>query len=150
MSRLCLIRSSLTLLIAAALAQGVMAGQSVPFKGSFDAIITAESGPPDATDITAVATGNATHMGRTTAVLDYVFNGLLDTFAGTAVLTAANGDTLNVSFAGQQLPDGTLEGSLTFEGGTGRFTDAIGSGDFSGFNPLDGTFSFTIDATISY
>ena len=150
MLRLCIVRSSLALLIAAALAQGVMAQDAVPFKGSFDALIIATSGPPEAVQVTAVAAGNSTHMGLTTAVVDYVFHNPQGTFAGSAVFTAANGDTLNLSFAGQELSDGTLEGSLMFEGGTGRFTDASGGGDFSGIDHHDGTFSFTIDGMISY
>jgi hypothetical protein len=127
-----------------------MAEHSVPFKGSLDALIIATSGPPAAVEITAVATGNATHMGLTTAVIDYVFHNPQGTFAGTAVFTRANGDTLNLSFAGQELSDGSLEGSLMFQGGTGRFTDASGGGDFSGIDHFDGTFSFSLDATISY
>jgi hypothetical protein len=73
-----------------------MAEHSVPFKGSFDALIIATSGPPTAVEITAVATGHATHMGLTTAAIDDVFHNPQGTFAGTAVFTAANGDTLNL------------------------------------------------------
>jgi hypothetical protein len=72
---------------------------------------------------------------------------------GTFTITAANGDTLDVIMEGTVTPgsDGvvTFGGDITFSGGTGRFSDATGSGAYSGgAGPSTGFFS--IHGAISY
>jgi hypothetical protein len=58
------------------------------------------------------------------------------TYAGTVVMTAANGDTLNGTYAGTQFARnengfGPFQGTLTVTGGTGRFRHARGGLTFT-------------------
>lgn len=103
------------------------------------------------------------HLGRATAIAMQVVtpiaqSGVIVTTLAenTTIYTAANGDTLNVSWTGVglinvQTGDVRFMGTETFDGGTGRFADATGSAD------LDGTASiftnvgfFTAKGQIAY
>jgi hypothetical protein len=88
-------------------------------------------------DITGA--GTATHMGKThvsgPSQVDFV--SFVQT--GTSTLTAANGDTILISFSGSFVPQGPdPAGPVSFEGtwqaisGTGRFEAASASGTYSG------------------
>ncbi len=66
------------------------------------------------------------------------FPGGLGTYSGTFKMTAANGDTLEGTYAGTQdfsLVDengfGPFQGTLTFTGGTGNFKQAGGALSFT-------------------
>src|SRR5262245_30255070 len=84
-------------------------------------------------------TGNATHMGRLriSGPSQIDFTSFLQ--SGVSTLTAANGDTLIISFTGTFTPEGpdpagpvSFEGSWTVMSGTGRFEAASGTGAYSG------------------
>jgi hypothetical protein len=78
----------------------------------------------------------------------------------TAVYVAANGDHLNVTFSGTGVTNlanftSDFEGTLTFSGGTGRFTNASGTAEVEGAAALDpatgtGTAHFTLVGTVTY
>jgi len=99
--------------------------------------------------VTSVCNGNvctnheegtyiATHVGRSTYVSDSttVFSTpFCGSVSGSTVLTAANGDQSFNDFEDDICFDGSLgvySGTYTVTGGTGRFSDATGSGTISG------------------
>ena len=74
-------------------------------------------------------------MGRTEIEGPSQVDVILREQTGTSTLTAANGDTLVIAFAGTvefESPDPTgpvsFEGTWKVIGGTGRFEDSVGSG----------------------
>jgi hypothetical protein len=101
-------------------------GSNRPFKGVAEGVVTgiAPSGA-----IVVESTGNATHLGDFTRT-EYVFFGAGGAIAGTVVFTAANGDQLWADFEGDFISPTTAEGTYTFTGGTGRFSDAAGTASF--------------------
>lgn len=125
-----------------------------PFKGTVNADETVVPSPPTAS-LTRDGTGTATYLGRYTEHIEMTI--FLPTLSstGTATFTAANGDTLTATVAGQATPT-TTPGVLsivevyTITGGTGRFADATGT--FTLHSTVtqatgisSGTFSGTID-----
>jgi hypothetical protein len=142
-------RSFLAALFLLGMALPASAQQSVPLKGGFDGEVIAASGPPNANVLTAVGEGQLTHLGQTSIEQTYVFDNFTGTFVGTATLTAANGDELDCIFEGVETPDGTISGTFTLVGGTGRFRNATGGGAFTGIDYLNGTFSIRLDGTVS-
>jgi hypothetical protein len=101
--------------------------------------------------------GRATHMGRIAVsgpsqVIPTSQTGGLQT--GESTLTAANGDILEIAFAGTfNAPQGfsgpvTSAGSWRVTGGTGRFDDARGGGSYSG-SAMIPTGILLLDGTIS-
>ena len=124
------------------------AGTAVPFKGSVEG--TEVAMPIDSThlSVTRTSTGNATHLGRFTAVAHFVVDltpGVgFGIASGTVVFTAANGDTVIADTVGKAMPiPGTSNLSITesgiITGGTGRFASATGS--YSGTGVLSGASS---------
>jgi hypothetical protein len=78
-------------------------------------------------------------------------------YAGTFILTAANGDTLTGTYAGTQNPRnengfGPFQGTLTITGGTGRFDDARGAVTFEAIAspPAVGVTAGTVVGTAYY
>ena len=78
-------------------------------------------------------------MGRTEIQGPSQVDVILGEQSGTSTLTAANGDTLVITFVGTvQLEGPDPEDPVTFDGtwtvidGTGRFADATGSGTYTG------------------
>jgi hypothetical protein len=138
-------RPLLAALIVLTCAAPAAAQKDVPFEGAFDGQIVASSG----NHFTALDTGEATHLGRFSAVQTYVFSSPTD-FTGSVVFVAANGDTLHGTFEGVDTPAGVLMGTFTLDGGTGRFQHATGEGTFQGVDHGDGTFAAELDGTISY
>src|SRR5689334_12382657 len=53
--------------------------------------------------------GHSSHLGKFTATGYHVLNVFTGEFAGVATYSAANGDTLNVSYAGQLFPSGDAD-----------------------------------------
>jgi hypothetical protein len=110
------------------------------------------------------ATVHGTHIGKGTFSGFSTVSGLGTCgvsgapFVSTATLTAANGDTINLTASGTvcMAPSGTVVATATYTitGGTGRFSTATGSGttrtdsDFS--SGIPGTFTGTVDGTISF
>jgi hypothetical protein len=87
-----------------------------------------------------VGGGVTSHLGLTHSVDTFdtctlkVPYGTGATMTGHIVQTAANGDQLMYSYTMTQYPNGFFElDGITFTGGTGRFTNAIGSATGSGW-----------------
>ena len=109
------------------------------------------------TDIDAFS-GHSSHLGNFTATGYHVLDLLTGEFAGVATYTAANGDSMNVAYAGQLFPSGDADfpygvvATIEINGGTGRFADATGggvlTGGFTGAVPV-GDFFFDIEGTLS-
>jgi len=77
------------------------------------------------------------------------------TFQGYATWTTENGDSLNVTYAGQLFPSGDPDFPFGFiavleaDGGTGRLSDAQGSAVMQGaFSGVPGEFFFDFEGTI--
>jgi hypothetical protein len=84
-------------------------------------------------------TGQATHLGRTEIAGPSQVNVALGQQTGTSTLTAANGDTIGIAFAGTvdfHGPNPTdpvsFQGEWHVIAGTGRFDAAEGAGTYSG------------------
>jgi hypothetical protein len=127
------------------------AAEPVPFKGVADLTLTGAVPIGENLELTAIATGQATHLGRftrTETVLVSPFGVFLE---GSITFTAANGDELYADVAGGfTSPDlSTAEGSYVFSGGTGRFEDASGSAEFVAVASETG-FVVTFDGEIEY
>ncbi|HEY0306286.1 MAG TPA: hypothetical protein VGC44_15030 [Longimicrobiales bacterium] len=95
------------------------------------------------------------HLGKSTVISDKIINLAAGTQITEMTLTAANGDILyaNGSGTNQMVSPGVVafQGSVTFEGGTGRFADATGTATFSGSaNFAAGRSQFTASGSIAY
>ena len=114
---------------ALSMAVGVAAAET-PFKGTVNAVETSQVAFPIAS-VNREGTGNATYLGRYTEHVTMHVNVLTRIGTGAATFTAANGDTLTASVAGQATP--TSPGVLsivevyTVTGGTGRFAATTGT-----------------------
>jgi hypothetical protein len=115
---------------------------------------------PGYTPSHAVGTLKATHMGLSDGELwdcvDFESGHIDD---GVGVITAANGDECYMTYTGQitgMNPDGSLLYELTgsFEGGTGRFSNATGTADGAGLaipmSATHGVLEGTLAGTITY
>jgi hypothetical protein len=122
------------LFLAAGLAGPALAGQDVPFQGSFEGRFTAmvNPGPPPTATVLASGTGLATHLGRFTYVFPHTINlgTVPSTSIGTWTFVAANGDTLMGDAAGRSaLVESAVllvVNEVIITGGTGRFAGATG------------------------
>ena len=122
---------------ASGASSGTMASAAVkmPFKGSLQGNADPPVfEPPPSPYFSAhlLAEGQAAHLGRFT--MDYSHRVSLDTLEGlgTALFTAANGDTLMTDVKGKATPAGsptafTVVEVHTVTGGTGRFAGATGT-----------------------
>ena len=109
------------------------------------------------TDIDAFR-GNSSHLGKFAATGYHVLDLITGEFTGAATYTAANGDTINITFDGQLFPSGDARfpygvvANVEIHGGTGRFAHATGGGEltggFTGEVPVGGFF-FGIEGTLS-
>ncbi|HET9288424.1 MAG TPA: hypothetical protein VFO26_12795 [Gaiella sp.] len=136
----------------AIVAASAMAAET-PFKGTVSAVETGTVVPP-LRFLDREGTGNATHLGKYTEHITMVINLVTMASTGTATFTAANGDDLLATVAGQATRTSPTTLSIvevyTITGGTGRFADATGS--FTLESTVDqttgassGAFSGTID-----
>lgn len=116
------------------------AGELVPFRAVLDTEpVPVGSCGPGCIELDITGVGQATHMGRTEIQGPSEVDVILGEQTGTSTLTAANGDTLVIEFAGTVVfegPDPTdpvsFEGTWKVVDGTGRFADVTGSGTYSG------------------
>jgi hypothetical protein len=83
--------------------------------------------PPTIVRVTGTDTGEATHLGRFSAVYEDEADLATATGTGTFTLTAANGDKLFTRYAGGQTDVSTVTLVATITGGTGRFARASGT-----------------------
>ena len=104
---------------------------------------------------TPTGSGTATHLGQwtVTGTVNYTpdSNGVLHS-SGSATLTAANGDKLQIQIDGILDPvAGVDQGIFHIVGGTGRFEGATGDANFVvTINPLTGGFELTVVGKINY
>jgi hypothetical protein len=152
---------SLSLLFSVAIAV-VSVGQAAPPNWKVEAAGTATLANLDLvhftrTDIDAF-NGTSSHLGKFTGAGYHILDLVTGEFAGVATYTAANGDTMNVEYAGQLFPSGDSNfpygalANVEITGGTGRFANANGAGvltgGFNGGVPLGEVF-FDVEGTLS-
>jgi hypothetical protein len=136
MKRSNLLLTSLALLLVGGLAGPVLAGESLPFKGTLEGVHVSRTplGPPRFADVFE-ATGQATHLGQFELVIEAVvdFGTRPPTGAGTVTFIAANGDTLVANFTGFSalVEPGlvliTEDAIIDPDRSTGRFAGATGT-----------------------
>jgi hypothetical protein len=124
-------RVALAVLVVLGFAFPVAAREQVPFRGSYEGVVTRGELAFPFVSVLVEAEGNATHLGRFTVSHPHVVNVVNSTALGTYEFTAANGDTLTADVVGQATPIGggilLIEEQVTITGGTGRFAGATGS-----------------------
>ncbi len=140
---------------------------TAPVTGTFQVGSCTPSYPHLICDFELYGEGNATHMGdivvNSTWVvqIDNALTGVPPTegsiLSGSATITAANGDTVElVAVPGSRLDNGIVNAPFDIVGGTGRFTGATGSvvrnGVFAIVDPvlLLGEFDVTYEGVIGY
>jgi hypothetical protein len=151
--------SCLTLLAAVTLVfapQPATAKDQVPFSAAFNTMFESTLNFP-IISVHVTGNGEATHLGRTaTETTDQEGNLLTGATTATYHFTAANGDEVVAELDFVALPTQTgftFTGTWEITGGTGRFTNASGSGtiegraDFTG--PTSGVGQFSMIGTIS-
>jgi hypothetical protein len=115
---------------------------------------TGTTRPEGGVDVDAFS-GRSSHLGRFTGEGFHVLNPADFTFAGEATWTAANGDTLAVTYTGQIFLTGDpdfpfgFEAVLVAEGGTGRLARARGRAVMTGaFTGVPGELYFDFEGTL--
>ncbi len=102
-----------------------------------------------------VGAGRATHLGRYDEVGSAQFSPTADPTVfqidAWSIYTAANGDQLYAVFSGHLNGlTGTITATVTYVGGTGRFTDASGTATLSGQLLPGGSIEVAVKGTIDY
>ncbi|EAR22472.1 hypothetical protein [Nitrococcus mobilis] len=152
---------SAILLTALALPASILAGQDRPLKIRLEVHEQVGFTPdcPSQFGGTTTGTGKGTHLGKLSFNATDCITPVEDhfTFAGEFTIVAANGDQLVGNYGGSFIPINTGPvyslSDATFEitGGTGRFTQATGSGELRGTQSTKtGKGTFKADGTISY
>ena len=139
----------------------VRAASQVPFKATFTAVDTLVTQNCPSFCFANTGAGTATHLGSFTSTglivgtsVAFPSPGLLETTTTeTYVLTAANGDTvdlMNIATGVEDLMTGavTLTGNWSITGGTGRFSGASGAGTTSGTAQLSNGTTLSGVATL--
>jgi hypothetical protein len=150
--RLLVVLAALTLPVQA------FAGPQVPLKGSDVGGFTLTPGGVCASgwfQVDINGAGNATHLGRYTYGAIECFNPTTGAFAGSFTLTAANGDKVDGTYAGQV--SATLDPNVAayseqaiVTGGTGRFAGATGTLEINGLaNLATGEYSQTLSGDLT-
>ena len=110
----------------------VRADEQVPFKGRFDFTVLSST-PVDATHFRfdVLVNIHATLLGKAQGPAYFILDVTTLSYVGETTWTAADGDAIFSTFAGQFVPSGTpgvLDNVETGEivGGTGRFEGATG------------------------
>jgi hypothetical protein len=129
---------------------------ATPFRGSCELVIQpSEPISPGVVRQIDIGDCRISHLGRATFISDKI----IDFVAGTQIIQgtyiAANGDLLyaNGSGTSQFIAPGRVafQGTVTFEGGTGRFASASGTATMTGeADPVNARSHFTTTGTISY
>ena len=135
--------------VSASMAPAAAEPVCVPFKvrGSPGSVQVTGGPPPTPLNITIDAGGNATHLGHYSSSASFVVTFTSPTtavFDGGGTFTAANGDELDFTYAGDFFPGPVAGGHGDYQitGGTGRFEGATGTGVF---NSEDGRTTFDGD-----
>jgi hypothetical protein len=116
-----------------------LASESRPWKESYQSTGTIAPGGRCAPLllVSLQGGGTATHIGKYTIVNSHCVNPETgELTSGTFVKVAANGDRIRGSYGGNAIPTGpgtfNITGTITFEGGTGRFANASGTTSMTG------------------
>lgn len=137
------------------------AGELVPFHGTDSGTVHVIGQPSPTVFVTQnISSGEGTLVGaytlEGTEQLDVSMRqttGVVTISQGGAVLTAANGDQIFLSYSGQATvgANGLLTSTFpaTVTGGTGRFAGATGTLIFSSVGSLGGQFTETINGEFS-
>ena len=145
----------LLVLVALALPMYAAAGDQVPLNGSetgtFELLGPCETG---GIALHVTGTGRATFLGSYTGDYRECFDPATGAVTGGSfTLTAANGDKLYGTFAGQAVPAGTnvlYDDPGVITGGTGRFAGASGTANTSGVaNLATGEYHGTLSGGVS-
>ena len=130
LTTLALLALTLGLVVSASASVAVAVAAETPFRGTLDAVETSQFVFPIAS-IDREGTGTATYLGKYTEHVTQQVNVLTMSSTGASTFTAANGDTLTASIAGQATPTSpgvlSLVEVYTITGGTGRFAGATGT-----------------------
>lgn len=106
--------------------------------------------------LNALGEGTVTHLGRSTLLVEWCWDGNPDDIGTkTLALTAANGDVLHGTYNFiQWTSETTFEQGLVFDGGTGRFENATGEFNESIVITWDtefsGAFTASGEGTLTY
>lgn len=141
-----------------------VAANELPYRGSCDTAVTPLTAPgvfPQQLRIDLDCM--LAHLGRTSGVATQIVTPVAQTgVVVTAIIenatayTAANGDVLEQSFAGAaliNLETGNVRfiGTETFNGGTGRFSNASGTSDLEGTASIFTNIGFyTVEGRLAY
>ena len=106
------------------------AGSSHRFQGNASGAITSAVPSADGVTLTTSTAGHATQIGRFTRSETLLLNPQTGEFSGQAVFVANNGDQLRALVVGKFVLPTTAAGSYTFDGGSGRFSNANGTAGF--------------------
>ena len=117
--------------LTAAFAASAKPDKELPFRGTIQGVEIATVEFP-LLFVDATGSGEASHLGRFTLTYELEVDLLTLPFetSGSAVFTAANGDSLFTDIVGLGTPDGDFVSVVeahTITGGTGRFEGASGS-----------------------
>jgi len=138
--------AALAIAVISLVAPAVLAADR-PFKGHASGAIVALD--PSTGAGVAQYTGQATHLGRFTRIEYFQLDGA-GGISGTMAITAANGDQLDLDFDGQFISPTTVVGTYEFTGGTGRFSDATGTADFTAVLDDLGRVEVVFDGSLQY
>jgi hypothetical protein len=143
--------------------KGTLVGEDEsPIPGVFPGCVLEEGQAPLLWRFTSEGTGRVSHLGRVTYEFTHCTHVDFTITQGVLTLQAANGDTLVLNYTGEVTqyipgdPDAFWEMSWTPSSGTGRFTDASGSGGdglavtHTDTSPLAGTTDLTIQGMLAY
>lgn len=122
-----------TVLAVMAMPGAAHAAGELPYGGKFDLKIVAHTHPVDGSiSLLGTFEGHATSLGNLSGWVRYDLDMTTGTFEGEVIKAVANGDLIFETVTGH-FTDATMSiavGELTIDGGTGRFENAVGSGEF--------------------
>ena len=114
----------------------VLALRAVPFHAAIDTTFAIPPACGQTCGFTISGVGQATHLGRVSTDGPSSIDFATGVQTGTSTLTAADGSELKIEFHGSFSPtsptDVAFSGSWSVIGGTGRFADSDGGGDYQG------------------
>jgi hypothetical protein len=119
-------------------------------RGRASEVVVEASGGPIVVHLVAEGAGVATHLGKYTRRAEGDLNLVTGEVSGEVRFFAANGDELVAILDGQVTGPGKIEGTYTFDGGTGRFADAEGEAGFTALTPDLVHFEVVFEGNISY
>jgi hypothetical protein len=138
------------LLAAMGMAMVQTASASVPFRGRGSGDVISAQPVGNLILMTAMGTGDATHLGHFTRIENIWLDPAAHTLTGDVTFIAANGDQLTVDFSAGFTSDTTAAGTYTITGGSGRFANATGSAAFGIALTSPTHFNFEFGGTMEF